>query len=88
MTETLNEISRKACMMQLTGKRAFSDVFTDWLVAKGIEVTSEMIDKISNLYGDWYNRKGIFYTKSGRYRNIGRYELGAIILNELDIKVN
>lgn len=88
MVDTLNEISRKACILHINGKRAFSDVLTDWLILKGIEVTEELIDKISDLYRDWYNRKGIFYTKSGRYRNIGKYELGAIILKELDIEVN
>ena len=83
MTETLKEISRRACMGHFSGTHAFSDVFTDWLATKGIDVTPEMIGKISDLYGDWYNRKGIFYTKSGRYRNIGKDQLGEVILSRL-----
>jgi len=88
MVETITEISRKACMSHFSGTHAFSDVFTDWLLAKGVKVTSEMIDKINDLHRDWYHGKGLFYTHSGRYRRTGKHQLGEIIVKELNITVS
>ena len=85
--ETLNMISSKACLAHINGKKSFVDIFSDWLLKKGIELDDETYEKISDLHWNWYNGKGMFYN-SGKYRNAGKHQLGKIILKELNIKIN
>lgn len=85
--ETLTAISSKACIAHIDCKHSFVDVFSDWLLKKGMELDDETYNKISDLHWDWYKGKGMFYN-SGRYHNTGKHQLGEIILKELNIKID
>lgn len=78
--KTIRAISRDACKSYLLGKRSFVDVFSDWLLEKGIKIDDETYWKISDLHFRWYTGKW--------KRGMGYHQLAEAILEELKIEVN